>query len=244
VRTVPLYIVLFIATTFTAACSLTVDTELPALPAPCTEDGDCTTGPTCLDGFCATDGEGQDLSDTGAEPTTEDVRAASDADHAVQTDPVEDLPEPLDADLPLDAGDGGTTGTASQRWHAEAESNDVTASTGQPEADNYNLWSDGELRYTVTLPADGSYVVRARLWADQCCGELARAALHADDATLWSGDVAASRSDEAVVMEASVTLAAGEHQVAVAFLNDRFDRPTRTDRNLHVDWVEVEGPMP
>jgi hypothetical protein len=54
--------------------------------------------------------------------------------------------------------------------------------------------------------------------------------------------VTATSSSPAVV-EQTVTVSAGTLSIAVAFLNDYYDSTTGDDRNLFVDYVEVEGPL-
>ncbi|HHO53333.1 MAG TPA: DUF1595 domain-containing protein, partial [Deltaproteobacteria bacterium] len=123
----------------------------------------------------------------------------------------------------------------------EAESPRASATTGARFNGGYNLWSRGTLVATFDLPQDGTYLVSARVWADQAGPELASATLGVDGAVLLTTDVTAIASPSAEIIEVAVELGAGSHTVSVGFLNDFYNAYTGEDRNLLVDWLAVEG---
>ena len=65
---------------------------------------------------------------------------------------------------------------AAQRFEAEDVGGDVGGASG----DAWNLYSSGAVSQVVDLPADGTYVIRARVWADQAGDELAHMTLRLD----------------------------------------------------------------
>ncbi len=108
------------------------------------------------------------------------------------------------------------------------------------------LWSNGEVFFRRHLPADAEYVVRASAFADPAGSEPARMALQVDGAEAKVFDVRAVRG-KAQVFEHRLRAAAGQRRIGAAFLNDFYNTgdpdPKNRDRNLHVEWVEVEGPF-
>lgn len=133
------------------------------------------------------------------------------------------------------SGQGGPSFTE----RVEAEDPDVDATTGGSAGSSYNLWSQGSLTYSLTLPEDGSYVFSARVWADQAGGELARASLSFDNTVVFSGDVTASSEGTAETLSAEIDTTGGFHTLEVSFLNDYYE--SGQDRNLYVDWMEISG---
>jgi hypothetical protein len=123
--------------------------------------------------------------------------------------------------------------------HVEGEGPEVTASTGAVSGDAYNLWSAGTLEFDLDLPQDGSYTLRVRVWADQAGGELAQASMGIDGQDLLTVDVNAVSEGGAETFAIQFEGTAGLHQAHVAFLNDYY--VDGEDRNLYVDWMEVEG---
>jgi hypothetical protein len=129
---------------------------------------------------------------------------------------------------------------ASSLSRLEAEA--ATGSVGAASGDAWNLWSSGELPITFEFPSNGTYRVAARVWADQAGTELAQLALAVGGQTAGTFDVAATSAAPEVV-EVTTTVTAGTKVVSVAFLNDYYDPDAGTDRNLWIDWLEIEGPL-
>ncbi len=108
------------------------------------------------------------------------------------------------------------------------------------------LFSNGEVTFTKKLPREGDYVVRVRAHGDQAGSDPCRLALKVDKREIALADVPESAPGGRTT-EAFVRLPGGRARFAVAFLNDFFapeeTDPTQRDRNLVVEWLEVEGPL-
>ncbi|MCP3918276.1 MAG: DUF1592 domain-containing protein [bacterium] len=93
------------------------------------------------------------------------------------------------------------------------------------------------------FPRDGRYRVTVHAWAQQAGPEAARMSVLAGGREVGSVDVAAEKKEYAFEVE----LEGGESQVAARFLNDYYrpedPDPDQRDRNLLVQWIEVEGPL-
>ena len=125
-------------------------------------------------------------------------------------------------------------------WYAFAQ--DARCSTGGASGDFWNLWSNGTCSIQVSLPVDGTYKLSARIAAHQAGGELAQAALVVDGSSVLTTDVTAT-SGSFELKEATATLGSGVHEIGVAFLNDYYNPQQGADRNLLVDWFQLEGPL-
>ncbi|MCO5165914.1 MAG: DUF1592 domain-containing protein [Planctomycetes bacterium] len=107
------------------------------------------------------------------------------------------------------------------------------------------LVSNGALSARVTLPAPGEYVVRVRAYGQQAGPDPARLVVRLGRRQVAAHDVrAVAASPE--VYEATVEAPAGRHVVSAAFVNDYWKPddpdPAQRDRNLAIDWLEVDGP--
>ena len=141
--------------------------------------------------------------------------------------------------VPHDPRDGGGLVGFSER--IEGEDPGAVATTGAAGGSDYNLWSNGSLTVSFDVPSDALTTVRARVWADQAGPDLARATLSVDAVDLLTTDVVADSSGTAELLEVEVDLVAGFHTVQVSFLNDYYDPDLGADRNLRIDWFEIEG---
>ncbi|HEV3164894.1 MAG TPA: DUF1592 domain-containing protein, partial [Isosphaeraceae bacterium] len=107
------------------------------------------------------------------------------------------------------------------------------------------LASEGEVAVTFQAPQNGRYILRARAFAQQAGPEKARMAIRVDGKTVKEFEVAAVRSAPELY-EISTELKAGARKIGVAFLNDYYKaddpNPGNRDRNLVIDWIEVQGP--
>ncbi len=108
------------------------------------------------------------------------------------------------------------------------------------------LYSEGAVGARFEVPCDGEYAVRVSTGADQAGDEPAKLALRVRGREVARVDVRAELP-ERQVYEQSVALEGGEVRIAAAFVNDYYepeaaDRAER-DRNLGVEWIEVEGPL-
>jgi hypothetical protein len=120
------------------------------------------------------------------------------------------------------------------------EAETLTGSVGGATADGYSLWSAGDLSATFALPSDGTYDVRARVWGQQAGPEPVKAGMMVAGQDLGTFDVPNTSADPLVISK-QVELSSGSKVVTVSFLNDYYSPPD--DRNMYVDWIEVEGPI-
>jgi hypothetical protein len=107
------------------------------------------------------------------------------------------------------------------------------------------LATNGEAYTTALVPIDASYKIRIRAAGDQGGDQPVRMTLRVDDRGIETFDVTATRRN-AKVYEAEVKLKAGPRRIGVAFINDFWDEKLpdgERDRNLHVEEVEVVGPV-
>ena len=108
------------------------------------------------------------------------------------------------------------------------------------------LRGNGEIGVVVQFPRDGTYILRARAYAQQAGSEPARMALRLDDRQVREVDVTADEV-EPEIYAASVKVKTGERRFAVAFINDYYnpDDPDsgNRDRNLLINYLEVAGPL-
>ncbi|MBK7644588.1 MAG: DUF1592 domain-containing protein [Planctomycetes bacterium] len=108
------------------------------------------------------------------------------------------------------------------------------------------LYSNLDVGCKITLPREGDYVVRVRAFGQQAGPDPARMAILSGTRQLGRYDVEAVRK-ASEVYTARAHLQGGEQRFAAAFLNDYYmpDDPDihQRDRNLYVEWIEVEGPF-
>ena len=107
------------------------------------------------------------------------------------------------------------------------------------------MFSNGKVSATGDVPAQATYKLRARAWAQQAGDQPAKMTLSVDGRAVKTFDVIQPRNKN-VVYEVDVELARGSHEFSAAFVNDYYNPkagdPNRRDRNLMIDYVEVFGP--
>jgi hypothetical protein len=128
--------------------------------------------------------------------------------------------------------------SALERYEAET----VGGTVGSVSGEAWNLYSNGDIAVTQQLPSDGQYIIRARVWQTAAGPDDAQASLTVNGETFGPFDVAAT-SASPMIIEQEFTGTAGTATAMVSFLNDYVDEPTGDDRNLLVDWIEIEGPI-
>lgn len=107
------------------------------------------------------------------------------------------------------------------------------------------LASTGEV-FTDVEFGKGEYMIRSRAFAQQAGDEPAKMAFRLDGQEVHVADITADASEPAVY-ETKVSVEPGKKRVALAFVNDFYDPknpdPKRRDRNLAIEWLEVQGPL-
>lgn len=103
------------------------------------------------------------------------------------------------------------------------------------------LGSNGALFVMHDFPADGEYLFRIRAYGDQGGPDPVRMVLRLDGVDAKTFDVRAvvRRSEEYTF---KMKVQAGKRRVAAAFTNDFYDEKEKIDRNLYVQFIEVEAP--
>jgi len=115
------------------------------------------------------------------------------------------------------------------------------------------LASAGELKFKFDAPKGGLYKFRVRAYGDQAGKESVRVEVRVNGKPATTPtkappafDVPATRAAPAIY-ELPILLRPGQKTLALAFLNDFYnpDEPdeNRRDRNLAVDWFEIQGPF-
>ena len=109
------------------------------------------------------------------------------------------------------------------------------------------LASAGAVATTYDAPRKGRYRLRVRAFGQQAGPDPVKLAFRVDGKTVKTVEVKAAENAPKEY-EAVGTLERGPHSFAVAFLNDFYDPknpdPKKRDRNLVVDRLEVQGPVP
>lgn len=120
--------------------------------------------------------------------------------------------------------------------------------SGSPHGEKgcWGLSSSGDVFTDVSFPAKGEYMLRGRAFGDQAGDELPKMAFRLDGKEVYVADVAARAGDPATY-ETKVTVEPGQKRFALAFINDFYDPknpdPHNRDRNLAIEWLEVQGPL-
>ena len=129
--------------------------------------------------------------------------------------------------------------------HFEAESLPCTLEDAQ-HTDSVVLFSPGSVRAELELPRAGDYVVRVGASGDQAGPDPCFAELRAGKRLLTTFAVTAQRP-AAQTVEWRGAIGGGKQPLTLAFTNDYYQPATADhailDRNLVLDWIEVEGPV-
>ncbi|MCA9681377.1 MAG: DUF1592 domain-containing protein, partial [Myxococcales bacterium] len=126
-------------------------------------------------------------------------------------------------------------------WEAEGE--EVSTSVGAANNNGFwNLYSNGEVYVTFEAGGDGTYLFSTRAFAQQAGPDLAHMQMTVDNVVVYEADIAAADPNLAETHMVEVQIDAGIHKIAVVFTNDYYDADLMEDRNLLVDWLQIEGP--
>ena len=126
-----------------------------------------------------------------------------------------------------------------RRFEAEM----MTASTGAVFQGNaWTLGAPGTLSQSVMIEAAGEYRIRLRAWETHAGPDNAHAILAVDGRALQTFSVSGTQSTPGTY-QVSAMLAAGNRQLTIEFDNDYYMPEMMQDRNLYVDFLELEGPL-
>jgi hypothetical protein len=132
-----------------------------------------------------------------------------------------------------------TTQVGPRRFEAEM----MTASTGSLFQGNaWTLGAPGNLSQVVAIDTAGEYRIRLRAWERAAGTEAAHAIVSVDGRMLETFSVDGTESTPGTY-ETMATLTKGNRQITVAFDNDHYVPENMEDRNLYVDFLELEGPL-
>lgn len=116
------------------------------------------------------------------------------------------------------------------------EAEDMPIKTvGALEKPGWVLWAEGYIAQNLTFTAPGNYKFTLRAFGNFVDGEWSKAELRLDQIRKSTITVNSENYAEWTV---EFAVDAGEHEVAIAFINDYFD--SSTDRNLWVDWLRIQ----
>jgi hypothetical protein len=129
----------------------------------------------------------------------------------------------------------------------EAETLASTANGGLFGDRALSLDTEGEAHTEFEFRHTGEYIIRARAFGQQAGPEPPKMAFRVGGKELKVVDVAAVEA-KPVIYEVRSRIEAGKQRLAVAYLNnynvpDHPDPKLRGDRNLIVDYLDVEGPV-
>jgi hypothetical protein len=167
-------------------------------------------------------------------------------DHSFGFDNIADVLSvtPLLFDLYEHAVDGVldavfTAEIAGETTRAEAETG--VGSQGQAIDGAWLLTSTGEVTLPFEVAEAGEFTVRIRAWEQAAGPDAAQMELLVDGVSQGLVSVTATEAAPEIY-EFTVDLAAGTRSIAAGFTNDYYDEPAAADRNLAVDWIEIERP--
>jgi hypothetical protein len=122
----------------------------------------------------------------------------------------------------------------------------IKGGTPESHSDSRALCKNEDVSCEFALPREGDYVLSVRAFGQQAGPEPARMGLSAGEQHLGHFDVPATR-DAPATYELRLHLPGGVQEFRVSFLNDYYmpadPDPKQRDRNLYVQWIELQGPL-
>ena len=112
--------------------------------------------------------------------------------------------------------------------------------SGNADGDGWMFSSNGNATIPFEAKMAGTYRVRVRAGETHAGPDFAKMTVKVGSGVVKTFDVSAPRTSPATY-EYTQALAAGTHNLVVAFTNDYYMPPE--DRNLWIDYVEVTGPI-
>lgn len=127
--------------------------------------------------------------------------------------------------------------TPGQTTRVQAE--DGAKSTGGAAGEFWNLWSNGTISSQVNFVTTGRYTFRVRAAQTAAGPDAANMVLTLDGRQIGTFAVTGTQAAPGTY-SAQADVTQGSHRVEVEFTNDFYMPPD--DRNLLVDWIEVQRP--
>jgi hypothetical protein len=122
------------------------------------------------------------------------------------------------------------------RGEAESGTGEGSAITGA-----WLLTNTGEVTLPFEVTTAGDYTIRVRAWEQAAGPDASVLELLVDGVSQGTTPVTATEAAPGLY-EFTVPLAVGARNVAAGFTNDFYDANTGEDRNLAIDWIELELP--
>uniref|UniRef100_UPI0025D0C5B6 DUF1587 domain-containing protein n=1 Tax=uncultured Phenylobacterium sp. TaxID=349273 RepID=UPI0025D0C5B6 len=104
------------------------------------------------------------------------------------------------------------------------------------------LAREGDIQVDFPFSRPGEYALRARAYGQQAGDQPTRMRLALGTNTLSTFDVLAT-DGSATNCEIRVRVAAGTNRFSAAYINNFVDRKKGLDRNLFIEFLEIEGPL-
>ncbi|MBI1841844.1 MAG: DUF1592 domain-containing protein [Verrucomicrobia bacterium] len=131
-------------------------------------------------------------------------------------------------------------------WRFDPTNLEATAPLEERSAGWIALVREGDVHARVRLPVAGDYLLRARAAGEQAGPEPVKMAMAVNDQTLKTVEVPERRRD-AKIHEVRFQGQKGPQKVSVSYLNNYVNPkekdPKKRDRNMLLEWLEVEGPL-
>lgn len=121
------------------------------------------------------------------------------------------------------------------------EAEEVGGTVGQTAGSAWNLYSNGDIEVSHDFPTQGKYRVKVRAWSTPAGPDDAQMTLRVGAQSFVFA--VPNTSTSPLVVDQEVTVNEGPAVVSVSFDNDFYDDVTMADRNLLVDYIEVDGPI-
>ena len=142
---------------------------------------------------------------------------------------------------------GPKLGGPSQRFEGEKMEREGDLSAIYPVGDvAMGLYREGEIFTSVNLNKAGDYAIKIRAWGQQAGKDLPQMELRIDGTKHKVFHVRAGER-RPQIYEFTLRLEVGTHRIGTAYLNNFNDPndpvPSRRDRNLYVDYIELIGPL-
>jgi mono/diheme cytochrome c family protein len=125
---------------------------------------------------------------------------------------------------------------------------DIGKQGGNPDSESgfFLMSTNAEVGVDHAFTKSGNYILRARAFGQQAGKDMPKLEFLIDGKSARSFEVKAE-SDAPEVYEAKLKIKMPVSRFAAAFTNDEYHPenpdPTKRDRNLAIDWIEVVGPL-
>lgn len=129
------------------------------------------------------------------------------------------------------------------------DAGEMPETQGNRAGDGGGRWftSNGSTGASFDIREPGTYRIRVQAWGQQAGPEPCRLAVAVDNRVLATFDIRATEGSPTIVEMPNRFENPGMRRITVGFTNDYYQpndpKPSQRDRNLAVDWLEVEGPL-